>query len=42
LSKNMMGRTFQRDMKRAMYSASVVDSATIDCNLEAHMIGHPA
>jgi hypothetical protein len=37
----MMGRTSRRDMDRAMYSASVVDIATCDCNLEAQMMGHP-
>ena len=42
LSKNMMGSTLQKDMERAMYLASVVDSANCDCNLEAQMMGHPA
>ena len=37
-----MGSTSQRDMKRAMHSDSVADSATCDCNLEAQMMGHPA
>jgi hypothetical protein len=38
----MIGITSQRAMDIAMYSASVVDKATQDCNLEAQMMGHPA
>ena len=37
-----MGMTSLKMVERAMYSASVVDSAAIVCILEAHVMGAPA
>jgi hypothetical protein len=41
-TKNMIGRTSQSDCDIAIYSASVVDIVTCDCNFDAQMTGHPA
>jgi hypothetical protein len=42
LISSMSGMTSRRAIDMAMYSASVVESATCDCNLEAQMTGQAA
>jgi len=41
-SSSITGMTSRRAMDIAIYSASGVESATWDCNLEAQIIGHLA
>jgi hypothetical protein len=41
-SSSITGMTSQRAMGIAIYSVSVVESATWDCNLDAQIIGHRA
>ena len=38
----MIGMMSRSAVDIAMYSASVVESMTCDCSLDAKMIGHPA